>query len=119
MPHDAKTLGAYFTPEAVSAALVGWAVRSPDDLPPWAAGGGPTEVVLPGKTRQNQALLPGFCGSRRHNFCSVDLDGSPRRLRQAKICGLRVSFARGCASCASRIPNSLAESRIEATLRGA
>ena len=32
MSHDAKTLGAYFTPEAVAAALVRWAVRSPDDL---------------------------------------------------------------------------------------
>ena len=32
--------------------------------------------------------------------------------------GERVLPARGCASCASRIPNSLAESRIEATLRG-
>ena len=32
MPHDAKTLGAYFTPEAVAEALVRWAVRSPDDL---------------------------------------------------------------------------------------
>ena len=32
MPHDAKSLGAYFTPEAVADALVRWAVRSPDDL---------------------------------------------------------------------------------------
>ena len=32
MPRDAKTHGAYFTPEAVAAALVRWAVRNPDDL---------------------------------------------------------------------------------------
>ena len=32
MLHDAKTRGAYFTPEAVVDALVRWAVRSPDDL---------------------------------------------------------------------------------------
>ena len=32
MPHDAKTLGAYFTPEVVADAPVRWAVRSPDDL---------------------------------------------------------------------------------------
>ncbi len=32
MLHDAKTLGAYFTPEVVADALVRWAVRSPDDL---------------------------------------------------------------------------------------
>ena len=32
MPHDAKTLGAYFTPEAVADALVRWAVRDPGDL---------------------------------------------------------------------------------------
>ncbi len=31
-PHDAKALGAYFTPEVVADALVRWAVRSPDDL---------------------------------------------------------------------------------------
>ena len=42
-------------------------------------------------------------------------DHQPRRLAGCE----RVSFARGCASCASRIPNSLAESRIEAPLRGA
>ena len=32
MPRDSKTLGAYFTPEAVAAALVRWAVRDPADL---------------------------------------------------------------------------------------
>ena len=32
MFHDAKTRGAYFTPEVVADALVRWAVRSPDDL---------------------------------------------------------------------------------------
>ena len=32
MPHDAKALGAYFTPEAVVDALVRWAVRNPADL---------------------------------------------------------------------------------------
>ena len=32
MPRDKKTLGAYFTPEAVGAALVRWAVRDPADL---------------------------------------------------------------------------------------
>ena len=32
MPRDSKTLGAYFTPEAVAAALVRWAVRNPADL---------------------------------------------------------------------------------------
>ena len=32
MPHDAKTLGAYFTPEDVADALVRWAVRDPGDL---------------------------------------------------------------------------------------
>ena len=32
MPHDAKTLGAYFTPENVAEALVRWAVRDPGDL---------------------------------------------------------------------------------------
>ncbi len=32
MHHDAKALGAYFTPEAVADALVRWAVRSPGDL---------------------------------------------------------------------------------------
>ena len=32
MPHDAKTLGAYFTPEAVADALVRWAVRDPGDI---------------------------------------------------------------------------------------
>ena len=32
MPHNSKTLGAYFTPEAVAAALVQWAVRDPADL---------------------------------------------------------------------------------------
>ena len=32
MPHDAKTLGAYFTPETVADALVQWAVRDPGDL---------------------------------------------------------------------------------------
>ena len=32
MPHDAKTLGAYFTPEAVADALVRWAARHPEDL---------------------------------------------------------------------------------------
>ena len=32
MPRDSKTLGAYFTPEAVAAALVQWAVRDPADL---------------------------------------------------------------------------------------
>ena len=32
MLHDAKTRGAYFTPEVVADALVRWAVRSPDDL---------------------------------------------------------------------------------------
>ncbi len=32
MPHDAKTLGAYFTPETVADALVRWAVREPGDL---------------------------------------------------------------------------------------
>ena len=31
MPRDSKTLGAYFTPEAVAAALVRWAVRDPAD----------------------------------------------------------------------------------------
>jgi hypothetical protein len=31
MARDSKTLGAYFTPEAVAAALVRWAVRSPAD----------------------------------------------------------------------------------------
>ena len=30
--HDAKTLGAYFTPEVVADALVRWAVRDPGDL---------------------------------------------------------------------------------------
>ncbi len=32
MPRDSKTLGAYFTPEAIAAALVRWAVRNPADL---------------------------------------------------------------------------------------
>ena len=32
MPRDSKTLGAYFTPEAVAAALVRWVVRDPTDL---------------------------------------------------------------------------------------
>ena len=32
MPHDAKTLGAYFTLEVVADALVRWAVRRPDDF---------------------------------------------------------------------------------------
>ena len=32
MPRDSKTLGAYFTPEAVATALVRWAVRDPADL---------------------------------------------------------------------------------------
>ena len=32
MPRDSKTLGAYFTPEAVAGALVRWAVRDPADL---------------------------------------------------------------------------------------
>ncbi len=32
MPHDAKTLGAYFTPEAVADSLVRWAVRDPGDI---------------------------------------------------------------------------------------
>ena len=32
MPRDNKTLGAYFTPEAVAAALVRWVVRDPADL---------------------------------------------------------------------------------------
>ena len=32
MHHDAKALGAYFTPEAVADALVRWAVRDPGDL---------------------------------------------------------------------------------------
>ena len=32
MPRDSKTLGAYFTPEAVAAALVRWAARDPADL---------------------------------------------------------------------------------------
>lgn len=32
MPSDSKTLGAYFTPEAVAAALVRWAIRDPADL---------------------------------------------------------------------------------------
>ena len=32
MPRDSKTLGAYFTPEAVAAALVRWAVRDTADL---------------------------------------------------------------------------------------
>ena len=31
-----------------------------------------TEVLLPGKTRQNPAELPGFRGSWRQNFCSVE-----------------------------------------------
>ena len=32
MRRDSKTLGACFTPEAVAAALVRWAVRNPADL---------------------------------------------------------------------------------------
>ena len=32
MPRDRKTLGAYFTPEAVAAALVRWVIRDPADL---------------------------------------------------------------------------------------
>ena len=32
MPRDSKSLGAYFTPEAVADALVRWAVRNPADL---------------------------------------------------------------------------------------
>ena len=32
MPHDCRTLGAYFTPEAVVDALVRWVVRNPADL---------------------------------------------------------------------------------------
>ena len=32
MPRDSKTLGAYFTPEAVASALVRWVVRNPADL---------------------------------------------------------------------------------------
>jgi len=32
MPRNSKTLGAYFTPEAVAAALVQWAIRDPADL---------------------------------------------------------------------------------------
>ena len=32
MPHDAKALGTYFTPEGVAEALVQWAVRDPGDL---------------------------------------------------------------------------------------
>ena len=32
MPRDSKTLGAYFTPEAVAAELVRWVIRDPADL---------------------------------------------------------------------------------------
>ena len=32
MPRDSKSLGAYFTPEAVADALVRWAVQNPADL---------------------------------------------------------------------------------------
>ena len=41
MPRDSKTLGAYFTPEAVAAALVHWAARDPTDrlLDPSSAAG--------------------------------------------------------------------------------
>ncbi len=50
MPRDSKTLGAYFTPEAVAAALVRWAVRDPADLLLDPSSGDGRFVALHGKS---------------------------------------------------------------------